>query len=391
MSTSGAGNIIIVGGGPTGLSIAISLVVFCGVPAENIQVFEKRTETPSRSNYLIVNWLGQSRLSALGVYPLLAREKTVADYRKVTLQDDLVNSKDTFPLKSKLPSSKVLSTNTQVKDMLKAQNSGEGIVGIQLADLELALRERAAELGIGCTIAECQLVWNSTAYSVSLPETGRTLEAGLVVLAEGSQRVVAKRDLGLSAVPVNPATLMNRVNLTPVRSQFLSVWKRPQKQGGPQLNQLLYGDPSDHNRLGLSFVGVPQELQHEDAARSRYVTNAVHEHLVLAGLDASVQITSVEPVPFVVEDAIMSRLAKHNVLIVGDAARTGHFFTGIGAQFGLLHDADLVCQFVHEWKQGSAELSKLTGEFEARMRKGSIDFFEFNSAKWYKSFEAAKL
>jgi 2-polyprenyl-6-methoxyphenol hydroxylase-like FAD-dependent oxidoreductase len=363
---------IIVGGGPAGLTAALSLHMFCNVSTNQIEVYEKRTSPPSRTNYIILSIHCTSRLNSLGVLPILVKNGTIGDVECAMT----ICSKGCMKTKeyTSRPTPHSDYYPNKVEQMIQDQESGIGKMAVAMLDLENALRQRLTECGIKFSFGECSLESNNGSYDVVVD--GQRKSANLIVLAEGSQRRIAKRDLNLVPIEKSIQEKMVRVNTTPLVGSWVSVLTTPIEKGS--LKRLLYGDPIG-DRQGICFVQIPDDL-HDDE-QEKYVRCAVQEHLDKVSSKAT--ITSIEPTSFAVQDTIMPSLAVSNVLIMGDCARSGHFFTGLGSQFPMLTDADALIEAVKRLEQGQ-DISQVARYYDQSLKEAAAVFFEFNKESWYK-------
>ncbi|KAJ3028738.1 UNVERIFIED_CONTAM: hypothetical protein HDU68_001017 [Siphonaria sp. JEL0065] len=393
----------IIGGGPSGLAAAISLVLFGGIRADAIRVYEPRT--PIRTNVLVLSRLVVERLRSLGVAVLLSNKNQIANFETLRVLNEKPGADPTL-FKAKMEGhlqvldnvgvdSSSLYAPAPMADILYAQKVGTGIVGVAICDLEKALRDRALHLGI-CVIdgVVSKLEFDQNRYHLVLDD-GSTDKPDLVILAEGNSRRLATHTL---KIPVEACSEQEHYARVHIKSNIGSILNVGFMAVGNELAKfLITGDPAQP-RYTQSIMQIrepfnlingrheecktgtePQYSFHEGSgAILKEVAHEARNAFKKLELPHEVVFSSMAPRSFVVQDTMLQTTVCENVVVIGDAAHSGHFLTGVGTAVGILFDSDILLKLI---KGGS------TAEFAESMRSGTKEWFAYDKAAWFSSNE----
>ncbi|KAG5186173.1 hypothetical protein JKP88DRAFT_310385 [Tribonema minus] len=479
-------NVIIVGGGPAGLSAAVCLVLMAHVAAPSIAVLEARQQPPARTNFILLSAASVVRLRALGVEQLLVERRQLGPYDAFHLIDETANGRGctctTYPLSPHpIPVAGSLEP-VDVDSVVEAQAMGVGIQSVRLMDLEAALRDRCAQLGVRLLPAarvvsiaksSSSSSGSDTMYSVFLEgppgKAAREVPCtGLIVVAEGAARRLIGRSssgssgsgsidshLTIGSKVTSPLEHHVRVDLETAVGPQIAVARliadpdaadgvdhlsdasapslddpnahhqdgcapRAQQQRGT-LKRLLSGDAA-RGGPGIAFVQVPprlatttadgdlatgtepppadtpeqlhsEQLQPGAAELDAYARTAMADFAQRLGggggggaaLEcAALRVARVARGTFAVQDcAAEATTAGANVALVGDCARAGHYFAGVGMGVAVVCDGDALAALARGVLGGGGDRRAALAAFERSMARTAEKVTAYNNIWWY--------
>ena len=249
-----------------------------------------------------------------------------------------------------------------------------------VTDLQLLERDGRVGRSVRATLADKTLTW----------------DPDVIVAAEGGRRELLKRDLGLASVLISKPQLFMYGFLTSEASAAL----------GPHIYFNRVWDPEvsrpDNNRFAKhSIIGRPgapgqavcfvQCDGRSDRTCETLLTDMQrHMQQAFPSLrDVNLEFDpSIPPQRCVVQETHASCYVTQNVLVVGDAARTGHFCSAVGVPHSLVSDGNAigpVCEAVVQLSRGKgtqADVDAAKTACEARMREVAQMYHE-NDLFWF--------
>lgn len=374
---------IIIGGGPAGLAAALSLVQSCSSNPRDIEILEHRK--PARSNYVLLNAHSTARLKRLGVYQKLIDRKQYGVYEKLLMVGEGVHPFDMEQLER--------SDDATIQELIDAQKHGVGLKSVTIADLERAMRDQCLEVGIKCTVAKVdRLLYSNGKYNVVVGNSIKFCD--YIILCEGASRKFVSsmkiRDLRISKPEYHI-----RVNLKRNTGPFVAIGKCMDTE----LKRLMFGDAAQ-DRSGIIFIECPNsivpsalhkgtEYEFHTSFKNGTSMSIPNDYAITEAIKfmdrcgiEPVGVESVSP-PFCVQDTRLEKAYVDNVLIIGDAYRTGHFYTGLGTTLAVLKDCDYMIELVND-------NFKSKTKFNSQMKSAASIFFDYNT-KWYNEIPINKL
>lgn len=358
---------VVVGAGPAGLATAIEMAQR-GI---RVEILEIRDFEYSRPIHLNLRQAALDGLEALGVY-----DRVMADAGRIEEEQDLHQGFILFPRDRAPEADRVPRNGHEVMD-------DDTVVQIETCKLERALHDRCRELGVQMrphTRADLQPVEcqdGSVAYRVTAGATDFGVP-DLVVVADGANSPTRKA-LGIPFEAETEATYFLGghvdVDLGPVVRKMVT----PTATGYPQ--HLM---ASGHASEGDTWILVEVDPEHRDLAPEERLGYFCEQASKVAG----------EPIrPADVDwggthlSTVQNRkagttVAGCNVILVGDAARTGFAWSSGGANLALTADPQSVAHLLEHvhldgWSRTRAlhyfdVKSRMTSD--AWLRPGAAEF-----------------
>ncbi|KAJ3028737.1 UNVERIFIED_CONTAM: hypothetical protein HDU68_001016 [Siphonaria sp. JEL0065] len=393
-------SVSIIGGGASGLASAISLVLFGGIDPNAIKVFEPRQ--PIRSNILVLPKPAVARLKALGVASILKQRNQIGNLDRLCFLRNEVEEQVAEPMVVSPMDGHLIDLEDDddepflepvpMAEIIDAQKTGAGIVGVVICDLERALRDRAEQLGIYIIeAAATDLVLNNqSGYQIVLDD-GSVDEPDLVILAEGNSRRLVTRCLPIPIEVCSKQEHYARVHIKFNIGPILCTGFLNPKD--PKSKFLVMGDPVQTS-YAQTIIQVKEPFnlvngRHDECKTGTEPQYSFHEGsgfvLKEVAIDArsvfhklnlpqDVVFSSMAPRSFVVQDTMLKTTTYENVVVIGDAAHSGHFLSGVGTAVGILFDSDVLLKLI---------MGGSTAEFAESMRSGTKEWFSYDKKTWF--------
>ncbi|OZJ05981.1 hypothetical protein BZG36_01238 [Bifiguratus adelaidae] len=405
--------IVIVGAGPAGLAAAIATAQ--ELPRAAITVLEQRSnldatavkadatfrETFERKNVLQANLYTLHQLERLGALGRLTLLKGLQRFKSIELND--VRSSPDSPRKtynieheSKLANLDAFETASATAVL--GSNLTQHVCGIPIASLQQALFATAVHQGIifvfdsGKVTVERDAEIGARVRYTSRDGEPLSDQADLLIIAEGTGRSITQQDLNIEP------------DVKSERQHFLYSFLIS-NDIGPRIfyNRKRSNDPAIEfsgcaivsntaSEVGTIFyVQIPRPLKQDERSRRealeeelQVMREVFRDHLdsKAISIDDTVPITQ-----FSVEVSSLPVYSIDDNIIVGDAARTGHFNSGAAFSVSLVCDINTVRQLVRKvFKNlidGTADSQSAFSEFNDALSQASTELHNMELAFFY--------
>jgi len=289
-----------------------------------------------------------------------------------------------------------------LRDVMFSMNANFVNKTCVLSDIEKALRARAAEIGVRLVLncAIDRLVRRRAGFA-AVTADDRTLEADLVVLAEGARALLGARDLSLSFEHHAAVEYHCRLDVAPLPEPNYFVAQVRSAAGGCSKALLIGagGGAPSYLFLQVPLALVPERLRdgafgtsEEMYARGESDGLALGDFLAaevrrVAALwrvpSALPQWTGARSRPFVLTERTASAFAAgDNVLLVGDAGRAVTLYAGSGVQIALTVDVDLLLVAAARILGGGDRAAAMR-DYDERMRAMAGECCRLNAKRFY--------
>ncbi|KAI3641194.1 hypothetical protein MIR68_000800 [Amoeboaphelidium protococcarum] len=375
---------IVVGSGPVGLASALLLQK----RGWDVTVIDQRTEF-TRPQIVMLNPPTVTQLALLGV----------------TINGRAINSFDldiSLPFKESLVQQKNDMDDATESEMISYDLEGlnfkrladinqKGFKVVPIRELQSILLQKALEVGIKMKHARVMnLICDaSEKYCLQVrDEDGEqktvVIEPDLIVLAEGKARNLVRNSLGIKVKQLSPkvwCTLRVHQIEKDVLQDLRSTFKIGYDQEYQEYVRCIAVCDQDGGRCAVGVTLPPQLRATKDEAKIKEFCLKKSE-CFFGGRVRSLPIVGGSFTPFSFQEELSERChSGANLVIVGDAARSGSFFSGLGTNMGISID---VGQCLNAYLDSFESASKGV-QYTKHLRGHAVDYHKFNKMIAYDS------
>jgi 2-polyprenyl-6-methoxyphenol hydroxylase-like FAD-dependent oxidoreductase len=412
---------VVIGAGLSGLASAILLKK--RNKFEKVIVLEKQEEH-SRDNFILLNYLGTSRLRQLGVYhvwkEMIHGETEFID--QVYLRGNVQQKIQTMKARGILPpenpdncaqlkcyqkteeiiqkckeASLAIDQEGTIKDfdsishetVVALHDRGMGIEFVHIHQLERAMVQVAKQLGV-------EIIYNCWDIMVSKNASGvyavksvfndvEVLSPDLVVICEGYRRSICKEQLNLEEVVAPQAEWFIYMEVDKYFGPhlFAQVADRDPEFPHTKLHHFACGGIQEKKSSYLYFQ-VPSELalHADEQAIQEFCWRHLKSFTKLHQLEIPDRIVWSSKPFKTLETIIAHPIYGDNTIVIGDAARAGTFQNGVGFNLALVRDLSLVEQLGNKKVKNEVIEMSFMKELEESLLSTSEYFHKLNKQRY---------